>query len=164
MEIVTPDCVYLPLHREFNFTFDLAATPQNTKCPLFYSEAENALVQPWLTLNQGHVNWNNPPYSRRVGEWVEKANEEMGKGAFTVQLLNANTESWWFHDVAVPWCPEIRLLRWRVPFIKDGIQLTGGYHPSVVLIWDPRRTPPPRERYEEGNPRDQFNRFSYVSI
>lgn len=158
VEIGTPDVVYLPLHREFNFTFDLAATPQNTKCARFFTQEDNALVQPWPR-GIDVWSWLNPPYSRSVWRWVDKAVEEAALGANIGMLLNANVEQEWFQDVASQRAQIIRFLRFRVPFIKNGVQQKGGYHPSVFMTFrDPAIYPVPvRTVLRDG-------RFGYVEI
>lgn len=155
VEIGTPDEIYLPLHEEFNFTFDLAASAQNTKCERYFSKENSALTQDWPR----ETCWLNPPYSRRVGEWVEKAYLQSRKGSTVVMLLNSNTESSWYHDVAVPQAHEIRHLRWRIGFIKNGVKQVGGYHPSCVLVFNPDPfTVPIRETVTDGK------RLSYVTF
>ena len=49
------------------FTLDVAAAPHNAKAPVFYTRADDGLIQPWT----GQV-WCNPPYSD-CGAWVQKA-------------------------------------------------------------------------------------------
>lgn len=64
----TPQEFFDKLNREFDFTLDACATPENTKCINFYSPEQDGLCMPW----NGRV-WCNPPYGRQVGQWVKKA-------------------------------------------------------------------------------------------
>lgn len=91
----TPDSLWLPLHEEFAFTLDAAASPDNTKCGRFFTVGDNGLEQSWV---EDRV-WCNPPYSD-CGAWVEKANAEMWKGCkLIVMLLPANrTEQGWWQE------------------------------------------------------------------
>ena len=81
----------------------------------------------------------NPPYTN-VCDWVQKASIEARKGCQVVMLLNAATDSAWFHA----YCynqpgVEVRFLRGRVPFVDPG---NPRYHvanpsPSMLVIFKP---------------------------
>lgn len=74
----TPQAFFDELNREFGFTLDVAAAPENAKCEKFYTKEQDGLVQPW----DGTV-WCNPPYGRTVGDWVRKAYETHVRGGAT---------------------------------------------------------------------------------
>lgn len=77
-EWATPQAFYDELNREFGFTLDPCATPQNAKCAKFYTKEQDGLAQSW----QGERVFCNPPYGRDLRKWVEKAHREaMGGGA-----------------------------------------------------------------------------------
>jgi phage N-6-adenine-methyltransferase len=52
-----------------SFSYDLAASEENTKARFFFCEEEDSLKQDWSKIN-GDC-WLNPPYSR-IGPWAEK--------------------------------------------------------------------------------------------
>lgn len=56
----TPQDFFDELDREFNFTLDPCATPDNAKCTKYYTVVEDGLKQDW----QGEVVFCNPPYGR----------------------------------------------------------------------------------------------------
>lgn len=43
----TPQDFFNELNREFNFTLDPCATPENAKCTKYYTETDNGLKQDW---------------------------------------------------------------------------------------------------------------------
>jgi phage N-6-adenine-methyltransferase len=91
----TPDDLYKKLDEEFHFTFDLAASPHNTKCEKFCSIG--SLHHPWKG-----VCWLNPPYGNtkgnRLSDWVKKAHEETKDSDTTVvMLIPARTNTNWWH-------------------------------------------------------------------
>jgi phage N-6-adenine-methyltransferase len=138
VEIGTPDEIFLPLHEEFNFTFDLAAAhePYLHKCERYWTKEDDALSRPWPRTPLGEANWLNPPYSRKVAQWIVKARQESIEGSTTVMLLNANTESMWYQHIAVPFAHKIRHFEFRISFIKNGIMDgNGSYHPSCLLVF-----------------------------
>lgn len=45
----TPQSLFDELDREFHFTLDAAATPDNAKCARFYTPQDDALKQSWQT-------------------------------------------------------------------------------------------------------------------
>lgn len=75
-EWATPQAFYDELNREFGFTLDPCATPQNAKCAKFYTKEQDGLAQSW----QGERVFCNPPYGRDLRKWVEKAHREARGG------------------------------------------------------------------------------------
>ena len=43
----TPQTFFDELNREFHFTCDVCAVPQNAQCGKFYTPEQNGLDQPW---------------------------------------------------------------------------------------------------------------------
>jgi site-specific DNA-methyltransferase (adenine-specific) len=43
----TPQAFFDALDREFHFTLDPCATPENAKCRMFFTKWENGIDQPW---------------------------------------------------------------------------------------------------------------------
>ena len=65
----TPQEFFDKLNWRFGkFTLDPCATPYNTKCSNFYTEAENGLTKDW----EGENVFVNPPYGRGIDQWIEK--------------------------------------------------------------------------------------------
>ena len=79
----TPQYFFAELDAEFKFTLDPCATPQNAKCPTFFTKEQNGLLQDWGT----HVVFCNPPYGRSIGDWVEKCYAASRQGATVVLLV-----------------------------------------------------------------------------
>ena len=89
----TPDALFGLINTHFGpFELDAAASEENTKCALFYSEEDDGLAHPW----HGNV-WVNPPFSG-VGAWVQKAYNEAAIGRASVTMLigaRPDTQYWW---------------------------------------------------------------------
>lgn len=47
VEWETPQELFDQLDREFHFTLDACATPENAKCKRFFTIQDNGLMQPW---------------------------------------------------------------------------------------------------------------------
>lgn len=123
----TPQELFNRLNKEFNFTLDVCASEENAKCPKYYTKEEDALKQEW-----GGVIWMNPPYGRRIGNWVKKAKETARQGKATVVcLLPARTDTAWWHDYAMK-ANEIRLIRGRLKF-GDG--KGSAPFPSAIVVF-----------------------------
>ena len=123
----TPQELFNRLNEEFNFTLDICASEENAKCPKYYTKEEDALKQEW-----GGVIWMNPPYGRRIGNWVKKAKETARQGKATVVcLLPARTDTAWWHDYAMK-ANEIRLIRGRLKF-GDG--KGSAPFPSAIVVF-----------------------------
>ena len=88
----TPQILFQALDREFGFDLDVCATQENAKCRLYYTKDQDGLRMPW----SGTV-WCNPPYGRKIGNWVKKALFASAAGSTVVMLLPARTDTKWFH-------------------------------------------------------------------
>jgi phage N-6-adenine-methyltransferase len=95
----TPRTTFDPLHEEFGFTIDAAASADNALLPRFWTRADSGLTKPWTAERV----WCNPPYSA-IPDWVEKASEEHRLGCpLSVLLLPADrTEQGWWQDLVEP--------------------------------------------------------------
>ena len=121
----TPPALFQALDAEFHFTLDACATPQNTKCAVFYTEAEDALAQPW----NGTV-WCNPPYGRSIALWIHKAWESAQAGATVVCLVKATSDTKWWHQYTPD--AEVRFLPGRLTFV--GAESPAPF-PSCLVIF-----------------------------
>lgn len=71
----TPQDFYDELNKEFDFNLDPCALPTNAKCQTFYTPEQDGLKQNW----EGYSVFCNPPYGRKIAEWVRKCSEESKK-------------------------------------------------------------------------------------
>lgn len=92
----TPRPMFDALNREFNFTLDAAASPENALTLKYFTEHDDAILQNWGQ----NIVWLNPPYGKAYGlsKWVEKSYIESTKGATVVMLIPARTNTEWFHN------------------------------------------------------------------
>jgi phage N-6-adenine-methyltransferase len=126
----TPQHVFDALHHEFRFDLDVCASPQNAKCPRFFTAAENGLAQEWT----GSC-WMNPPYGRGVLErWMKKAADSSAAGATVVALVAARTDTSWWHEQVMARAAELRLVRGRLKF---GAGNAPAPFPSAVVVYRP---------------------------
>ena len=112
------------------FVLDAAASDDNAKCSMWYTEEIDGLKAPWV-----HKTWCNPPYKYKVA-WIHKATEEMYNGVSSCLLLPAYTDVKIFHThlwerpgVTVHFLPG------RVKFIKAGITNTAPFG-SMLCYFD----------------------------
>lgn len=131
----TPDELFLELDKEFHFTLDVCATPENAKCHRYFTVADNGLEQNW----GGEVCWMNPPYSQ-TGKWMEKALRESHRGATVVCLVPAATDTKWWHEIASN--GQVRFIRGRLRF--KGMRASAPF-PSVIVIFRAYNARFPRE-------------------
>lgn len=126
----TPRKVFDPLHAEFQFDLDAAASERNALCPVYLDKAMDALtMDEW----PGERVWLNPPYGKELKFWVAKAYEQaFGYHKLVVALIPGHIGEAWFHDFiydarfekdqhhedASPWRMGVwvRVLRGRVTF------------------------------------------------
>ena len=122
----TPQDYFDSVAKEFPFTVDVCALPENAKCEKFFSPEDDGLSKKW----EG-VCWMNPPYGRVIGKWVKKAYISAKEGATVVALLPARTDTKWFHEYIYDKA-EIRFIRGRLRF---GGSENPAPFPSILVIW-----------------------------
>ena len=120
----TPQEFFDELNREFNFSLDVCATPDNAKCEKYFTKEDDGLAQEW----HGTV-FMNPPYGREIYAWMEKASQSAKAGATVVCLVPARTDTKWWHEFAMP--HEIRFIRGRLKF---GDSKNSAPFPSAVVV------------------------------
>lgn len=124
----TPQDFFDKLNQEFDFNLDPCALPENAKCSKFFTPAENGLIQDW-----GAKVFCNPPYGRKIIDWVRKCYEESKKPDTTVvMLIPARTDTRYFHDYIYHKAKEIRFIRGRLKF---GGSKNAAPFPSMVVIF-----------------------------
>ena len=121
----TPDDIFAPLHHEFAFTVDVAATADNAMIPRFWTESDDGLAQPW----DGERVWCNPPYGNEQKGFVKKAAER--RAEVSVLLIPARTDTAIWHDYIFP-LAEVRFLRGRVRFVGSK---SSAPFPSAVVVF-----------------------------
>lgn len=125
----TPQDFFDELNKEFNFTLDPCATKDNAKCSKYFTIKEDGLKQDW----QGYTVFCNPPYGRKIKEWVKKCYEESQKPHTTVvMLIPARTDTSYFHDYIYHKAKEIRFIRGRLKF---GNAKNSAPFPSMVVVF-----------------------------
>ena len=124
----TPQDFFDKLNDEFHFTLDVCADETNHKCEHYYTKEMDGLNRPWI----GTI-WCNPPYGRKIGEWVRRALFASVAGNTVVMLLPARTDTKWFHDYIYKRDNvEIRFIKGRLKF--GGCKNSAPF-PSMVVIF-----------------------------
>lgn len=129
VEYSTPLEIVEPLKKEFNLKLDVCATQDNKKCEEFYTKEDNALIQDWYKFGNC---WMNPPWSRELKKWVEKAYQESQKGATIVCLLPVRSNTIWWHKLIINTNTEVRFLKGEIKF--NGMD-RGLWLPCAIVIF-----------------------------
>lgn len=121
----TPQDLFDELNKEFNFTSDVAATDENSKC---FFHLEDALNTDWVG-----TCFCNPPYSQWQ-KFVKQAYESNKKHNSTiVMLLPSRTDTKAFHEyIYNKPNVEIRFIRGRLKF---GNSTNSAPFPSMIVIF-----------------------------
>ena len=131
----TPPLLFEELNREFHFTLDPCCMQATAKCKKFFAldRGQDGLTRRW----SNEVVFMNPPYSA-VRLWLEKAATEARlRGATVVCLVPNRTDTGWYHESAIRWAHEIRVIRGRVRYFMDGVQGGPSTFPSSVIVFRP---------------------------
>jgi phage N-6-adenine-methyltransferase len=131
----TPQDFFDALHKEFDFTVDVAASEENAKCVRYWGYADEPLAKDWTQERC----WMNPPYGREIQYWMRKAYETGRDGGLAVCLVPARTDTKWWWDYA---------MKGQVRFVRGRLRFTGGSpqnplshnapFPVAVVIFDGR--------------------------
>lgn len=134
----TPPYIFEFYDNIYKFNLDAAASKQNAKCRQFLTQKDNSLDTNWC--KKGRVIWLNPPYSRQMGAWIEKAYKESQKGCTVACLIYARTDTRWWHDyVMKAW--KIHFIKGRIKFLtsKKGQKSAAAPAPSCLVVFKPNR-------------------------
>lgn len=123
----TPQALFDHLNDKYRFTLDAAASPENAKCPNYYTVDDDA-----LSCNWDGVVWCNPPYSHGIGKWVEKARLESVRGATVVMLIPARTDTRWFHRDVFGGASQLYFISGRLRFSGSDVNAP---FPSCVAVF-----------------------------
>ena len=131
----TPRGLVSILNSEFHFDLDAAASAENTICPQFISEQQDALIASW----KGKTIWCNPPYGQgyhnTIAPFVARGYEQHVEQQNTVvMLLPAYTDPKYWRDYCTK-AHEIRFLTGRLAFLDGGKKKMSARFPSVLVIF-----------------------------
>tara|TARA_R110002124_G_scaffold257840_1_gene423552 strand:- start:406 stop:879 length:474 start_codon:yes stop_codon:yes gene_type:complete len=111
------------------FDLDPCASPSNTKCANFFTEAEDGLTKDW----GGFTSFVNPPYGRGIDKWIQKGFEESQKeGTKVVMLIPARTDTKYWHKFVMR-ASEVYFVKGRLKF---GDSKNSAPFPSAVVVFD----------------------------
>lgn len=124
----TPQDFFDRYNKQYNFTLDVCATPENAKCPKYLTVEDNGLLTHW----HDNVCWMNPPYGREISRWMQKAYESSLLGATVVCLVPSRTDTHWWHTYAMK--GHIEFIKGRLKF---GNAKNSAPFPSAVVTFKP---------------------------
>lgn len=125
----TPQNLFDELNAEFNFTLDPCALPDNAKCAKYYTPEDDGLAQSW----EGERVFCNPPYGRKIYDWVKKCHAESRHSNTTVvMLIPARTDTRYFHEFIYHQAKEVRFIKGRLKF---GNAKNAAPFPSMIVIF-----------------------------
>jgi len=136
-EWATPQDFYNQLDAEFGFTLDPCASQSTAKCSSFYTADDDGLSKDW----GGQTVFMNPPYGRKIGNWIQKAYEEGEKSnTRVVALIPARTDTKYWHNYCMK-ATEIRFVKGRLKFGQGNTKNSAPF-PSAVVVFS--GSPPPK--------------------
>ncbi len=111
----TPERLFGELDAEFKFSLDVCAENEAVaKCRRWFTPEQDALNVRCVWRESCFM---NPPYGRKIGQWVEKAwKASIDQAATVVCLLPASTGTIWFHAFCLKANAEVRFLPGRLHF------------------------------------------------
>lgn len=130
-EWATPQDLFDQLNEEFKFTLDLAASPEDAKCPNYYTKEIDGLAQDW-----NGMCWLNPPYGSKeykLENWIKKAyhSTQSNNECIVVMLIPARTNTRWWHNYCMN-AAEVKFICGRPKFgnAKHGLP-----QPLAIIVF-----------------------------
>jgi phage N-6-adenine-methyltransferase len=149
----TPDHVYDYFDRLYHFNFDAAASPENARTKEYFTKKDNALRKSWSKRGKKRSIWLNPPYSRNLYPWIEKAYKESCKSGVSLVgvLVFARTDTKWWHDFVIPHAWKIHFIQPRLRFLdsKTGKKKGAATAPSVFIVFKGDKSSRPKVSGDE---------------
>ena len=125
----TPQDFYDELNKEFNFTLDPCALKENAKCKQYFTPDDDGLTKDW----NGNIVFCNPPYGRKISDWVEKCfNESKKENTTVVMLIPSRTDTKYFHKFIYKKAKDIRFIKGRLKF---GNSKNSAPFPSMIVVF-----------------------------
>ena len=133
MDWETPQWLFDLLDDQYHFDLDACATKENAKCWNYYTVKDNGLKKKW----EGSV-WVNPPYGREIGDWVDKAAQQIKykRVQWIVMLLPCRTDTRWWHRSVMAKAKTIRFIEGRLQFVGAA---GAAPFPSVIVVYHSNR-------------------------
>jgi phage N-6-adenine-methyltransferase len=92
----TPLDLFNPLNKSFEFNRDVCASEKNALLDKYWTMEDSALDKRW---SDSEMHFMNPPYSKIIAEFLEKAhNETLENNAKTLALIPANVGTKYFNN------------------------------------------------------------------
>lgn len=138
-----PEFISAVEERFGKITFDLAASPENTKANLFFTKEADSLKQQWHQ-HRG-ICWLNPPFDF-IGPWAKKCDQEScfdetRLGAKILLLVPASVGSNWFARHVFKKClviflnNRITFVSQTTPYPKDCILAAYNFGEPGFEVW-----------------------------
>lgn len=135
----TPDSLFIPLHAEFNFGLDAAASHGANKCEVYIPPELDSLVTHWgefaaMCGVAGRTVWLNPPFNPMT-PWADRALEMHDAGLDIVMISNAATGTTWFRKLADR-AAQVRFTTGRIAFVhpETGEPVDGNNMAQTVFV------------------------------
>lgn len=136
MDWATPQGFFDRLNNRYAFNLDPCASANNAKCKRFFTEDDDGLSKDW---SEGASEDNpvsafvNPPYGRKIKDWVKKCFEESrNPHTKVVLLIPSRTDTKYWHDYCMK-ADHIYFVKGRLKF---GESKNSAPFPSAVVVFD----------------------------
>ncbi len=137
----TPQPIFDKLTCEFGFELDACASAENALCSNYFTEHYSALDHEWNEVNGNQIKsvFINPPYSATEQFLNRAADQCQRHGLTVVALVNANTDTGWFHGAAKK-AYEVRIIQGRIGFVHPTHgPMAGNTKGQCLIIYKPKQ-------------------------
>lgn len=116
-EWITDQLFWQNLNKQYNFSYDCCASPDNTKTVLFSSDFRGVINK------IERVAWMNPPFSK-AHSMFEHFFKVINRGVAIYRCDNLETKTW--QNIILPNCDWVWIPKGRISYTPYDINIRGG--------------------------------------
>lgn len=125
----TPQYLFDIFNKLYHFDIDICASADNAKCDRYFTKSDDALSKEW----DFNSIWCNPPYGRKIIDWIRKAYfSHIQYNNTIVMLLPSRTDTVWFHNYIYEKADIIHFIKGRLKFSNSK---NFAPFPSMIVIF-----------------------------
>lgn len=126
----TPDEIFKPLDREFNFHIDLCASKENALLPIYYTKEDNVFTKEIKVTSFANIEFVR---AKKFAKYFYENSAKFGSTIVMLCTVKSNTN--WWRDYVMK-AKEVRFINGKVYF-KGEKNTQGLRFPCAIVIFSP---------------------------
>ena len=128
----TPNEIFIPLHKEFDFKIDLCASDNNALLPKYYTKKDNVFTKELKETGYANIEFIR---AKKFGKYFYE--QSIKHGITIVMLCTVKSNTNWWRDYVMK-SKEVRFINGKVYF-KGEKNTQGLRFPCAIVIFAPHK-------------------------